>query len=751
MVGFEIVLGSAARNASPLAKKKSVLDVIVDGMNVTSRVGEGDALPFLRDLALATAELAEGRRLRASVPFYLHHDAWELGMERDGDRVFLTVFRGGSAPEVAVVEREVPGDELAQGILRALAEAVPGAAGADLEHAAETLRGAPAFHGIAPRPVSTWEIDVDEEAELGFSTTLSLREAPRMARPTVERRELFPLLMRARLHVRVRDRARDVGEVFPFLLAERLLQLSGELLAAEARREALYRRVEIGSARLAARLSSQGQFSLTVRRARESESSVGETFPGLDVPGFVQAACLFAKRLSRAVVRWDPTQAYNLRVAALRSAGKALLEELRPRLVAPSVQNTAPESYRAFALATQSRKSDRPGPLAGKLRFVPKWTAAVPAIDLGSTFLCGPKLLAQGGRELFSLHRGTGEVEWKRTVQRAVSVPTPGGLMRLLPDGGVELLDYGTGETTLKLRLSSRPGTLPSGTVVHAPGLPKLVVVTEGERHLSAVDLVSGEVRWRAALSRTTSCRVRRAGKLLVVATGDRTLLALDVLSGETVWSVSEKSPFVHAPTFDKESIYAIAGEGSRSGGHQLVFVDAWTGAVRATRPLPARGLGAPIVAGDAVMAVVRSEHGLGLSAFHRETAEPLWELSPGAFPAATAWLAVDDRVFANTDRGELHALDAATGEERYRLRLAPEGDDATPRRLEPVLVAGALFVPQHSVKVIRPSDGAELGEVPTDLVPDLLRVDELCHVYVAEESGHVAAFGVGARLSLVR
>ena len=66
------------------------------------------------------------------------------------------------------------------------------------------------------------------------------------------------------------------------------------------------------------------------------------------------------------------------------------------------------------------------------------------------------------------------------------------------------------------------------------------------------------------------------------------------------------------------------------------------------------------------------------------------------------------------------------------------------------MLRSGALFVPQSEVHVVRPRDGAPLGKVPTDLIPDLLRVDERCDVYVAEESGHLAAFTAGPRLSLV-
>jgi hypothetical protein len=67
------------------------------------------------------------------------------------------------------------------------------------------------------------------------------------------------------------------------------------------------------------------------------------------------------------------------------------------------------------------------------------------------------------------------------------------------------------------------------------------------------------------------------------------------------------------------------------------------------------------------------------------------------------------------------------------------------------VLRSGALFVPQTSVHVLRPGDGTILGRVETDLVPDLVRVDERCDVIVAEESGHVSAFAAGPKLSVVK
>ena len=66
------------------------------------------------------------------------------------------------------------------------------------------------------------------------------------------------------------------------------------------------------------------------------------------------------------------------------------------------------------------------------------------------------------------------------------------------------------------------------------------------------------------------------------------------------------------------------------------------------------------------------------------------------------------------------------------------------PRQLAPILRQGALFVPSAQVHVLRPSDGSSVGtQTNCDLVPDCLRVDERGWFYVAEESGHLRAYGL--------
>ena len=90
-------------------------------------------------------------------------------------------------------------------------------------------------------------------------------------------------------------------------------------------------------------------------------------------------------------------------------------------------------------------------------------------------------------------------------------------------------------------RVAPRVGGVVTGAVVSAPGLPRLLVVSEGKRRLSAVDLGTGEVRWRHTSHGGSIFRLRRAGKLLVVAAGDATLTALDIASGDVVWRTRDR------------------------------------------------------------------------------------------------------------------------------------------------------------------------------------------------------------------
>ena len=228
-------------------------------------------------------------------------------------------------------------------------------------------------------------------------------------------------------------------------------------------------------------------------------------------------------------------------------------------------------------------------------------------------------------------------------------------------------------------------------------------------------------------------------------------MVALDVDTGAVVWRARERLPFTGDLVVEGDSVFAMCG--AHHGPSSLHRLDVWTGrqvwmAELSARPL--RGQ-APLVADEVIVLPVRDPKGVGALAVNRDRGQLAWEQTPGVAVHTAAWLAMPDCIVANTADGTLLCLEAKTGLPRFCHVFSRPLEGDQPRRLEPVLRAGALFVPQHQVYVVRPRDGEVIGNVPGDLVPDWLRVDEHCGVYLAEESGHLSAFRALAQLTRVK
>jgi outer membrane protein assembly factor BamB len=779
-------------------RAKEVLDLFIHGANVTARVAERHASCVLRDLAYALSELIPLARGKRIVRFY--DDAWELCVERLGSVATLSVYRGGSDPTVLVYDREVVFSDMCASVVDAIDAALArkpaamrGSTVSDLAEVrgalvggdAQPMPGAAATEDLgSPQPVV---VELERDAPISFGAEFSMRPgAADKSDVTIERADLHALLVRGRLSAEVRGRALELGDAFPFLFAEKFLDLSRRALDAWERGQPFYTRMDAGGIMLGLRSDADEELpraalTLAVRPLGKAGSAAngdgrpmleivsrgtGEappsrrgtaTFPELSLFDVIESALAFGRALVRAIVRRDRSQGGNLRLAAFRRELRTVSDTLRDVRRQDSRINPAPESYRAFAASRRARKTDEAAPLstAARLRYTQRWTALVPGIDLRATFLCGDRLVIGSANETFCLERASGELLWRKPTARAVSVVTPNGVARIGSDGAIALHDFASGEVTLRTWIAPRVSGPCAGAVVSSPGLPRLLIVTEGERHLVAIDLTSGEARWRypwAPSGKPGALRLKRVGKLLYVASGDSALTAVDVLTGAVVWRVRDRLRFVATPTVDHETLFAIAGGSSSAAA--LHSIDPFSGQMAWTARLlstPNSVEGAPLLTSSSVCVAVRARRGLRLAGFARETGEQLFETDSPVAPVGTSWLAVDDLLVGNTPSGELVGVDAATGAVRYRHTFSRSAETDVPRRLEPVLRSGALFVPHVDVHVFRPSDGAHLATIgPCDAIPDLLRVDERCDVYVAEESGHMAAFGVGPRLWLV-
>ena len=765
--------------------------MFIHGANVMARVSETQASCVLRDLASALAELGQSSRGKRIVRFY--DDAWEFCIERTGASATLSVYRGGAEPTVVVYDRPVIFADMCASVIDAI-EATLRRSASEVDAVGRQLREVKsllgrAVEGASPEPEGvarsvSVRIDDDSDAEVSFSAEFSMREgctALTEAEAGIERADLHALLVRGSVGAFIRGRTVPLGDAYPFLFADRLVDLSRRALDAWMRGQPLNTRIDAGGIRIGLRTTSDEAAPLAaltlgptgalqgparpmlqiVRAPGEAGASSprgAATFPELSLFELIDAAIVFGRSLVRAFVRRDRSQSANLRLSAFRRDLRGLSEVLRDARREDTRINPSPESYRTFveqrrhAAAPQSAQFSS----APKLRYAQRWKAVVPGIDLRATFLCGEQLILGAAHETYCVDRTTGALLWQKPTERASSVVTPAGIARIGTDGTISLHDFATGEVRLRTWIAPRPSAPASGAVVSTPGLPRLLIVTEGDRHLVAIDLTSGEARWRYAWSsgsQTGALRLKRAGKLLYVASGDSALTAVDVQSGSIVWRMRDRLRFVAAPTVDHEALYAIAG-GSSSAA-VLHAVDPFSGQRSWSSPLlsgPITLESGPLLASSAVCVAMSGRRGVRLASFDRRTGAPLFASQEAVAPTGTSWLAVDDLLIGNCPNGELLGLCATTGRERYRHKFARALDSDVPRRLEPVLRSGALFVPQVDVHVFRPTDGAHLAQLgPCDTIPDLLRVDERCDVYIAEESGHVASFGVGPRLSLVK
>lgn len=755
MTAIDVVVRphAATQLPEPLNALHGLFDLFVDGINLTARLTEAPQAALLVELGHALSQLNRGKRARACFPLYSAEEAWEIGLEADGVDTLLSVYRVGPSARVAIFDRRMPLSALTAAVVRALEQAEGHANSTGVGPARRALGLPYPTYAHAPLVRCKTTITPKPAAHVAFSAEIELkqRRSTTTEAPGLERADLHALLATGRFSLTVKSRTLDLASVQVFLMSERLLSVAEDVLDAWRSERAVFRRAELDGAQLSVRRGpGNGPLRVSLTGAGSSPDHEGTTLAEVPARGFVLACARFAQSLVETFERADPTQTKNLRLRALARAARGLVDMVCETQSNDSLCNPEPESYRSFGLP---RPATGQGTWAhgGKMRFVPRWVATVPNIDLRATFQCGDKILVGSQRETACLLRDSGRVVWRVAASRAASVVTPFGLARLGFDGRVELHDLETGGVRFTTHIAPRAAGGATGALVNGPALPKLLVVAEGDRSVTAIDLVSGETRWRFTGARPASYRMRRAGKLLIVAGGDSALMALDVCTGDVVWRVRERLPFSGDICIDHDSAFAIAG--GPIGPCKLLHVDLWSGALRWTRELeerPCTGQ-APLVSAGAVIIATRDKRGVGASALARDTGAPLWEQAPGLASPTTAWLVVDDALIANTASGALLCLEARTGISRYSQVFSRHVEADQPRRLEPVLRNGALFVPQHQVHVIRPRDGEILGTLPSDLIPDLLRVDERCGAYLAEESGHVAAFSVAPRLSLVK
>ena len=700
-------------------------------------------LPSLADLTAAATALARGQRRKALLPLASAPTEWAL--VRRGPKVLVSAYDTLGAPEVHQLDHEIELSHFLGGCARATLEGARYANEAVTRQIAEHLGERALRTPIAPDPDGLVEPVIkragfqdapDDDVALAFGFEATLHPNAGATKAGASRADVHALLFEGNLWAFVRGRRLPLGRG-PFMLAVQRMVCGVRALvdAWEAGRAANVR-LRSGPFAIGLRLTLKEEVALSLQAGRDEVRATE-----LDVPSVALPILRLANEGIRALVTVDRSQAKNLRVQSLRDEVRALRRVVRDHARDDGFVNAEPERVRVASSAELESipRAAQPAP-SGSLRFEERWRVDMGELDASSTWFCGDRLVLASPQHTVAVDRGTGQVLWAREGARTCWMAGT-VLLRVLPEGELEICSVQDGEPLSIARLADPAPGPRIGVTAGDDGLPPLAILADGPSHLVALDLRTGEPRWRFSCGRTPPS-VTRAGRLLLVA-GEGAVHALDLASGEDLWRFAARGRFTKKPVVIGDTVVAI----TEGGAPTAYGIDLFTGERRFRERLSGSPTGDPIAA-----------HGLALVPLSRDQLVALdvvdgsarWlGRDPGV--ATGAALVVDDLLVVNAPGGALGAIDLARGEVVWSVLLADPLADEVPRCLEPVLRGGALFVPAGGVHVVRPSDGAKLGELPSDLVPDRVRVDERGWVYVAEESGHVAAYAPAPQLRMIR
>jgi outer membrane protein assembly factor BamB len=708
-------------------------------------------LPSVADLTACATSLARGVRRKALLP--VPTNPIELALARRGDEVLVSCYGTDSAPVVHVWNRRVALSRL----LEACAHAAMESARFDPDPNGRRLavrlaeRALAVDASLAPAPEGRDVLcrggclQSVAGAPLAFGFAASIGEG---GEPTADRS------LRADIHAMLFD-----GVLWGFVRGRRIVLARGPILLAVQRMVHAVRamvdawemgrpahvRLRAGGLTIAMRLDRHGHVSLTFATADGDEV----TAAAMDVPTAGLPVLALASELLRALVTTDRSQSRNLRVRALRTEVRDLRRSVRIRRRVLGFENRDPDHLRSASVAW-AREGSRTGSArsvtahGGALRFSERWRFEVDGLSPDAVFLCGDRIVICTPHHTAALGRDQGELLWAREGSGMRGAMAGQVLLRASPDGHVELCDPTDGEPFAHARIALR-GTAPlEAWWVHGPSVPPLAILAETPRRLVAVDLRTGELRWRFVSPSEGAVRMRRAGRVLIT-TGGSAITALDVASGEVVWRHGEAAAFHTRAAICGDVVISASGQPGEAG--VLCGIDLYSGKLRWRRAIDEAPASDPLPAGRAALLAV----GGALASVDAASGNPRWsEPDPGIARGASA-LVIDDDLVINTPEGNALALGLDEGRVRWEQALAGPAPDEMPRRLEPVLRGGALFLPSQAVHVLRPSDGAPLADpLAADLVPDLLRLDERGWAYVAEESGPLAAFAPAPKLTLI-
>ncbi len=760
--------GAYAGDREPVdfSRVRDVVDIVVDGASIAGHIEEDSIFFLIRDMLFAVEKLFMGDG-KARVSFY--EGPWELVLQRVGAQVFITMYRGGRRPEVLIKDQAVPFNQVVRGVLtsaenlhRHAVDLDPNAADdpvvssmRSMEQRVEELHQR--RQTFKPRPVpesitieSTRWHEPRTRKSLSFGCRFQATVTDLLAPGKPQGSDLSSLLFKGRHVVHARGRRLVLGTGYLFLQTERLLASLRQLLTAwEEGRPMSVRLVSEGLV-VGVRLGRDDGILVTLMDSGNQDAiiAINELSPF----DYADAVLGVARELRRLIVQTNPSERRNLRVEAFGREIRALStwakDAQRGALINPDADRYRRSQDLQRTTIPETCISD-----TSRLRFTERWRVEVEGLDLNGTQVLGKIASVAARGTVLAIDTETGAMLWRRETDRLdarFQAAGPDGLVRASLSGNIDMFDLETGALKWRTSLAPRSGGAPVLLVVEHGLSPGLVMAAEEERKLVALDMRTGEPRWRFTATRGGRFGLRRFGPLIYIVSNDGNLNAVDLETGALVWRFSERTRFSVPPAKIDDTLLAVGGRPGRPDG-SLFALDAFSGERRWSVGVGGGALTAPVIADRVVLLPIRSGRRDELVAIDGDSGEELWRRDSADLATQYALMALEKTFVVNAAGGVIRAIAPRTGVDVWTNVLGPTCSDDVPFNLRIVMKGGALFVPADTVYVVHPEDGHLIhslgGEPP---VPDLLQVDSSCAVFVAEDSGHIAMFDLLSRLSVV-
>ncbi len=726
-------------------------------------------LPPLMDLCAGVISLA--RRLRKKILLPLGATPLEFALIRRGDEVWVSVYTTSSTPAVHQLNRRTALAPLLNACAQSLLDNARFQTDPHLRHSAARMaeRAQGALPKLRHNNLTREDMKRSDcsahETEEPVAKRGGSFEAPSKMIPLAFGYEAsihsgtanIPAhSVRADVHALLFE-----GELWAFLRGRRIHLAKGPIMLVVQRMVAAIRhavdawqddrpsnvRLRLGSFQIGLRVDRTEEATITLGRGTEYVTATALTLEEAVLP-----ILRTATELLRALVSVDRAQGRNLRVRVLREECRDLRRAIRAKRKrsAASFLNHDPDFIRAPHQSERTKEATNAVTTPRALRFQQRWCLDIDGLDASATFLCGDRLVLSTPARTLALSRNDGRLLWSRESGGGSALMAGSVLLRLTPEGDVDLCDVGDGEPFASCRIAPRAGGPP--VAFSCPGggsTPPVAVLGAGNNQLVAIDLRNGELRWQYEYGGTGTPQFSRSGRVLLWTTGNEMIRAVDLATGEDLWCFSGPGRFPFAPVCSHDTVVATCP--SPESSTTVVGVDLYRGALRFECSLDQIPACPPINGGDTVVVGTTDARGGSLHGIDPSTGTRVWTIPDPGLGLGGCGLLVDDLLVINAPGGPVSAIGLSNGNMRWQHTFGDPIADEVPRKLEPVLRGGGLFVPGGSVRVVRPQDGSPLGNVPTsDLVPDLIRVDERSWVYAAEENGAIAAYAPVPHLTLI-